>query len=481
MQDKLLKFDFRHLIFRERRYTQQEFTADIENTSAEITLLRQAQCSPFIFLLSDNSYKAAVYYYAILKAGLIPVLADPDTTDMELNELIELVPPFAIIHPDNKTDATKLSAEIFITNSQFDTNTAAQLRGVRVVMFTNAENGRMKAAMITEANILSGLECCFYADKFTDDPVLCGLVPFYHIYGLITGLMLGTICKGDFIIREMSTLLDVGGMIDSFTENRLSNLYTVPLALYLIGKSAKASALAGRLHSTVSGGYKLSAEIAKAFESRTGSAVREGYGITEATGIASTHNPGIELRIDSVGIPVPQVEVKVTGPMGSELETGLVGEICLSGNTIIAGYYNDKAATGEFFPEGTLRTGDFGFIDADGYIYLTGLKKRMLNVAGKNVYPAELERMFMLSGLVKKCYIYGEYTGIFGHRVVAKLELASTEADAEEKLKTWAKNNISAFKMPKRWEFAAEEVLANDEAEVAAQRRTPQIPAPARQ
>lgn len=458
MKNNLLSFDFTEIIFRGASIPRHQFEADITRASEYLTRISAKSGSPFFFLISDNSYKAAVYYFAILKAGKIAVLADPDTTDMELRDLIRTVPPCAILYPDNSADAFSYEDESFILATGNSAIRYKQLDDVCTIMFSNAEDGQMKAVMLTSANIETALKSCFYADWYNSSSSICSLIPYFHIYGLITGLFLGSRCSGKFIIYEMSKALDVQGMADTFSTHRITNIFSVPLVYYLLAKSPSADGFRTHLRSAVSGGYKLTKQISDQFAARTGCTIKEGYGITEATGIVNGHKADDERRIDSVGCPIPFTKICIINERGAEIEHGHIGEVCLSGSGIAKGYYANNKATNQFFKDGWLHTGDYGFVDSDGYLYLTGLKKRMLNVAGKNVYPAELERYLKESGMVRTCRIYGEYSGIFGHKVIAEIQLTEPSPENEAKIKQWCRDNISGYKLPKRWEFKHMEI-----------------------
>lgn len=466
MKNDLFKFDFSEIIFRGNSISRQQFDCDIDRASEYLSQISAHSGSPFFFLISDNSYKSAVYYFAILKAGKIAVLVDPDTTDMELRDLIKTVPPCAILHPDNSFDSFNYASESFIIASGSTAVRHKQLDDVCTIMFSNAEDGQMKAVMLTSENIETALKSCFYADWYNSTSSICSLIPYFHIYGLMTGLYLGTRCGGKFIIYEMAKALDVQGMTETFSKHRITNIFSVPLVYYLLAKSPMAEGFRGHLRSAVSGGYKLTQQIGDQFAAKTGCRIKEGYGITEATGIVYGHREGDERRIDSVGRLLPYSKTSIINERGAEIAHGHIGEVCLSGAGIAKGYYANNKATNEFFKDGWLHTGDYGFVDSDGYLYLTGLKKRMLNVAGKNVYPAELERYLHESGLVKACRIYGEYSGIFGHKVIAEVQLRDPSPENETYLKQWCRDNISGYKLPKRWEFKQLEIAEETPASI---------------
>jgi len=454
MRHNLLQFNFKELIFRDIRITQEQFSKDVEKISKSILTKMEENSSPFVYLMSDNTYKAVVYYFAIIKAKKIAVLIDPDTTDFELNDFIEIVPPCGIICPENTEIFPDFERDSFIYTSTDIFVNKEELDGVCTMMFTNAEDGHIKAVKITFHNIESSIRSCKNIDTFPENCVMSSILPYYHIFGLMSGPIYGTRSGGKLIIYEMSRVLDTTAMLNAFLEHKLTNLYSVPMVYYLLAKSPKAEALNRSLVSAVAGGYKLDYSISNAFVKRTNVVLREGYGLTESTGITFGFRIGIDtIKQDSVGKASNELEAKIVDNFGNEVENGLIGEVLLSGKGVINGFYNNPSSTSEYFREGWLATGDNGFFDEEGYLFITGLKKRMLNVAGKNVYPAELERFIIESGLASACYVYGEYSGIFGHKVVAEIQLKVQNSENEMALKQWCKTNISAYKLPKRWEF----------------------------
>lgn len=453
MSNFLLNFNFTEILYRDTIIKPEKFNADIDEIERQLSSSLKYHNSPFVYLMSDNTYKATVYYFAIIKSGRIAVMVDPDTTDFELDDLAQTVPPCCIICPDNGHIYPDFAKDSFIYHSPNAVIDFTNLDDVCTIMFTNAEDGFMKAVQITYSNIKHSIESCEYLDTFPDECALCSMLPYYHIFGLMTGPIYGTRSGGRLIIYELSKLLDISGLIETFVKGKLTNMYSVPMVYYLLGRSENTSQLKGILTSCVSGGYKLPASIAKKFFDITGVEVNEGYGITEATGITVGHKHGDENKEDSVGISTPNTPIAILNEHGLEVPKGFIGEVCLTGKCITKGFYNNKKATAKFYKEEWFHTGDFGFVDDDGYLYLTGLKKRMLNIAGKNVYPTELERFIKASGMVKNCNVYGEYSGIFGHKVIAEIDMIEQTPENEQLLKNWCKNNISGYKLPKRWEF----------------------------
>lgn len=159
----------------------------------------------------------------------------------------------------------------------------------------------------------------------------------------------------------------------------------------------------------ICGGAALDPEMVKRFE-EFGIVVAQGYGITECAPLVSV-NPYDRIKYASVGLPIEGSVVKIVGTddNGNEIDLpcGEIGEICVKGSHVMLGYYNNPEATKEAFnSEGFFRTGDYGYIDNEGYIYITGRKKNIIIFDnGKNVYPEEIEEYLSRCELICECAV----------------------------------------------------------------------------
>ena len=170
------------------------------------------------------------------------------------------------------------------------------------------------------------------------------------------------------------------------------------------------SALGGRLKTIICGGAATNPDDIKWFED-IGINVYQGYGITECAPLVAV-NPLVNVHYDSVGLPILGSRVKIiSDESGSEVDlpVGEIGEICVKGGHVMLGYYNNEEATAAAFTEeGYFKTGDFGYMDEDGYLYITGRKKNIIILDnGKNVYPEEIEEYLERVEVIKECVVIG--------------------------------------------------------------------------
>ena len=158
--------------------------------------------------------------------------------------------------------------------------------------------------------------------------------------------------------------------------------------------------------------------MVREWQERTGRPIYEGYGLTESAA-AVTYNHYLRHRIGSVGEAVPGVEVEIRDLEGRPVESGRVGEICIRGRNIMTGYLNNPEATAAvFWEEGWFRSGDLGFFDPDGYLYIVDRLKELIITGGENVYPREVEEVLYARPEIQECAVIGLPDREWGERVV---------------------------------------------------------------
>jgi long-chain acyl-CoA synthetase len=203
----------------------------------------------------------------------------------------------------------------------------------------------------------------------------------------------------------------------------------------------------------ISGGAAMPVEFFPRFEARFGFKVMEGYGLTEASPVCAFTRPAGMHKPGSVGPVVPDVEARVVNDDGRELPMGQIGELIILGSKVMQGYYRDEAATAAVIRDGWLYTGDLARIDEDGYIFLTGLKKRMIITSGFNVYPREVELVLNLHPAVQESLAMGKPNLLRGE-VVKALIVKKPDMDVDGKeLVRHCRQYLTSYKVPRDIEF----------------------------
>ena len=310
------------------------------------------------------------------------------------------------------------------------------------LIFTSGTTGTSKGVMLSEDNILTALNAASNMIDFKSYNVLLSVLPMHHTYettaGQLTAIRLGvTICINNslkYVMRNMKlfrpTVMVVVPLYVTTIRKKISDeirhrnkekVVSVGVkatkALRKVGLDARSmvfsevlSALGGRLKNIICGGAATNPDDIKWFED-IGINVFQGYGITECSPLVAV-NPLVNVHYDSVGLPIPGSRVKIiSDETGSEVDlpNGEIGEICVKGGHVMLGYYNNEEATAAAFTEeGYFRTGDFGYMDNDGYLYITGRKKNIIILDnGKNVYPEEIEEYLERVEVIKECVVIG--------------------------------------------------------------------------
>lgn len=311
-----------------------------------------------------------------------------------------------------------------------------------VLLFTSGTTGTSKGVMLSEENILEAVNASSNMIAFNEKEVLMSVLPMHHTYentcGQITAIRLGvTICINNslkYLMRNFklfrpTAMIVVPLYITTIQKRILDEIKrrnkqkTVDIgikatrALKKVGLDARSlvfseivSSLGGRLKEIICGGAAADPEIIKWF-SDIGINVSQGYGITECSPLVAA-NPLVTVHAESVGLPIPNSRVKiVSDEKGIEYDVppGEIGEICVKGKHVMLGYYNNEEATASAFnEEGYFRTGDYGYLDEDGFLYITGRKKNIIVLNnGKNVYPEEIEEYLERIEIIKEVVVIG--------------------------------------------------------------------------
>ena len=219
-------------------------------------------------------------------------------------------------------------------------------------------------------------------------------------------------------------------------------------------------AIASNLRVSVAGGSALPVEVHKDFEKKFGVTILEGYGLSETSPVASFSPLGQEVRVGSIGTPIPGVEMKLLKPNSwDEVDDGpdQVGEIAIKGHNIMKGYYNRPDATAEVINDGWFRSGDLGRRDEDGWYYIVDRSKDMIIRGGYNVYPREVEEVLMQHEAVSLAAVIGVPHESHGEEVKAVVIREKDHDDVtEDDLVAWAKEEMASFKYPRIVEFVDE-------------------------
>lgn len=320
-----------------------------------------------------------------------------------------------------------------------------------VIIYTAGLTGKPLGAVLTNGNLLSQSELLRSVYHATDKDRGIAVIPLFHAFGAVAN-MLAPIRIGASIVLQDRITMDA--IFSTIQKERVTYIAAVPrLFLGMIMQQDAEKYDVSSLDFCITGGSTMPPEFIPAFEHQFKVILREGYGLTEASPVCSVgrrdqlHKPG------SIGTVIPGVKTKVVDDQDNELPTNGIGELLIRGENVMKGYYKDEEATAHVIRNGWLYTSDLARIDEDGYIFLTGRKKRMIITSGFNVYPREVEAVLELHPAVKASMVVGEPNLLRGE-IVKALIVRNPDVQAEEKdITRHCRTYLSSYKVPREVEF----------------------------
>lgn len=338
----------------------------------------------------------------------------------------------------------------------------ASLDDVCALQYTGGTTGASKGVMLTQYSLLSNIAQSLHVTSILEKPMKNNIVvaplPIYHIfaYSLCMGLIPAT--RGHTIlIPDPRNIPLFVRSIKNFKFELFIGLNSLFVSL-LENKDFKKLDFSN-LKMTMSGGMALIESVADDWERTTGCIVSEGYGMTESSPVISMNPPGFE-RIGTAGTAIPGTEIKVIDQQGVEQPVDGVGELCVRGPQVMAGYWQREDQTAETIIDGWLHTGDIVTVDDQGYIKIVDRLKDMIIVSGFNVYPNELEQTLTAHPGVSQCAAIGVADTKAGEVVKMFVVRSDSEVTATEVI-DFCKQNMAGYKVPKFVEFRDELPMTN--------------------
>jgi long-chain acyl-CoA synthetase len=316
------------------------------------------------------------------------------------------------------------------------------------LLYTGGTTGRAKGVMLSHANLhFSGRSA---HDAASVPGVNRGLatLPLSHSYGIL--VTIAAMHNPEPGIAVLLRWFDPVAFLSLIAEHRLQISAVVPSMLQILLSQPLEDHDLSSLRYVTSGGAPLAPEVEAEFCRRVPSvSVRQGYGLTETAALISTNPAGRE-KPGSVGLPVPGCTVQILDQDGRELPQGEPGEICASSPGLMRGYWRSPETTAEAIRDGRLHTGDIGYLDEDGYLYIVDRKKDLIIRGGFNVYPRDVEDALVEHPAVQVAAVVGRPDPVHGEEVVAFVSLHSeARAVTPEELIAWARRRIGGYKYPR--------------------------------
>ncbi|HVK82255.1 MAG TPA: AMP-binding protein [Verrucomicrobiae bacterium] len=316
-----------------------------------------------------------------------------------------------------------------------------------LLIYTSGSTGRPKGVMLDHSNVAAMIRIMRKNLEFLPSDRALLVLPLFHVNALLVSLLTPLAAGGSSVILEKFDRHTFWGAVVSHEATFFS---AVPAIFILLNQApADEKPDLSRVRFVICGAAPMPAAAISAFETRYGVPLLEGYGLTEST-VGATCNPLAGPRkAGTTGVALPEMEMRILDDTGAALALGEIGEVALKGPNIMRGYLNQPEASAKTIVDGWLRTGDVGFIDAEGFLTLVDRKKDMIIRGGENIYPKEIETALYTHDAVAECAVVGRADAVMGEEVIAFVALKpDANADAGA-LRETAALNLAKYKQPR--------------------------------
>ncbi len=327
-----------------------------------------------------------------------------------------------------------------------------------VLQYTGGTTGTPKAATLTHANLTIQIQQLirWLPEYQAGKERVLGILPLFHVFAM-TVVMLESVATGAEMVLLPRMELDV--LMKTIRRCHPSLVPGVPTLYTAIANAAdkaKGTDLSS-IRICLSGGAPLPDEVRARFERMSGCSLVEGYGLSETSPVVTINPPGTAGRPGSVGLPIAgtTIEIRAVDDPGRVLPQGETGEVCVRGPQVMAGYWNRPDETARVMIDGALRTGDVGYLDADGYLFLVDRLKDLIICSGFNVYPRNIEDALYRHPAVAEAAVIGVRDDYRGEAPKAFVQLRAGAKATPEELMAFLKSQISKVELPRDIEIRA--------------------------
>jgi len=403
-----------------------------------------------VVMLLQNGIPYIVSYYAVLKSGGVAVPLNRDAKAESLAAVLEELRPRAVIacvkteQLISDLDPDRLNIPLLVIKSPSRTwscrcrvldwddiaqqgevsnpGVPTEASSLASIIYTSGSTGRPKGVMLSHRNIVSNTDSIVQYLKLTEKDIQMVVLPFFYVMG--KSLLNTHFAVGGTVVLNNSFAYPAS-VLRQMADERVTGFSGVPATYaYLLHRSplrAFRDKLAALRYCTQAGGHmarEIKEKLLLALPSHTKLYIM--YGATEAAARLTYVEPELLTgKFDSIGKAIPGVTVRVLDEQGHELPNGQHGELVASGPNIMQGYWNDVPGTARVLDRQGYHTGDLGYRDEDGYLYLTGRKDDLLKVGGHRIDPREVEDALMATGLLLEVAVVGVEDELLGKRLVA--------------------------------------------------------------
>ena len=437
-------------------YTPRELEHQLKDSGATAIVILEN----FAATLQDVIDRTAVQHVVLASIGDLLGPINGRWLSFAVRHLAKMVPPFELPLTGGRT-VTLFNKAIAQGRSMNLRPTAQSMDDIAFLQYTGGTTGLSKGAVLTHRNIVAALLQAegWFSPALADVPDLrkvnnVAALPLYHIFALTLCLL--AIRQGSFLTlvpnpRDFAKFIDVLKQRPFHVLPGVNTLFNA-LMQHPMFKTIDFSSL----KLTQAGGMAASEGTAHNWQKATGSAMIEGWGMSETCAIG-TNNPVMQKTFSgNIGLPLPGIDIAIKDDEGQNLPVGSSGEICIRGPNVMTGYYNQPAENAKTFTaDGFMRTGDIGIMDEQGFTRIVDRKKDMIIVSGFNVFPSELENLISTCPGVVECAAVGMADSMQGEAIKVFV-VRNDPMLTEEAVARFCQDKLTGYKRPKYIEFRDE-------------------------
>lgn len=460
------------LIYEDKRITYEELNRSVNAMGNRLKDL-DVKKGDKVALMLPNIPEFVISYFATVKLGAVAVTLNIVSTQYELTYLLGNSDSKVLITTTSTADRFEkikkdvpLCRHLVLTDSP-DGQTFFQeaistgpseftLPGISgndpaVMIYTSGLTGNPLGAVLTHKNLSTQTSLLRDVCEGSHHDVGLCVIPFFHSYGAAANMLCVIGLGASAVLMDQ---FSIDGIFQTIEKEKVSYIAAVPrLFLGMLLQKDVEDYDVSSLRLCITGGSAIPPEYIPMFEKRFHVRLVEGYGLTEASPVCSVRRVNMEQKPGSIGIPIPAVKAKVFDENGRELPADEVGELVIQGANVMDGYYKDTKATAEVIKNGWLHTGDLARIDKDGYIFLTGRKKRMVITSSFNVYPREVEIVLDKHPDVASSKVIAKPDLMRGEIVKALIVKRDDSTVDKREIMRHCRIYLSSYKIPREIEF----------------------------
>jgi len=331
-----------------------------------------------------------------------------------------------------------------------------EMTDTAVIVYTSGTTGRPKGAELTHMQLYMNADIPGRLFDVQADDVVITVLPLFHVFGLSSIL---NVCVRFGCTMSLIPRFDAATVLEAIQRDRATIFEGVPtMFIALLSHPELDRFDVSSLRVAISGGASIPGPVLDEFERRFGVLILEGYGLTETASTTTFNRSASDRRVYSVGKPIWGTQTEVWDQDNKPLPpgSGNVGEVVTRGLHVMKGYLNNPAATADVFTGDWFHTGDLGYFDENGFLFIVGRIKELIIRAGYNVYPLEIEDVLHAHPAVAEAAVVGIPDDRLGEEVKAVVTLRPGATATAQELIDFSKERLAAYKYPRVIEFRAE-------------------------